>query len=165
MPDVIKVLCALMVVLGLVTEAAMSAEPKPSGLAGDETNIREVLEGVTEAWNRHDAEAFAMAFAEDADFTNVRGVSAHGRANIAKFHAPVFATIFKESSLKISDVKIRFINPNVAAVDEWWEMTGARDRDGHEIPLRRGLLNLSMTKQDAQWVILVMHNMDLPVSP
>ena len=68
-------------------------------------------------------------------------------------------------TLKIDDVKVRFIKPDVAAVDEWWEMTGARDRNGQEIPLRKGLLNLVMTKQDAQWVISVMHNMDLPVSP
>jgi len=51
------------------------------------------------------------------------------------------------------------------AVDEWWEMTGARDQNGQEIPLRRGLLNLVMTKHDALWAIAVMHNMDLPVSP
>jgi uncharacterized protein (TIGR02246 family) len=95
----------------------------------------------------------------------VRSISAHGRTEIAKFHAPIFATIFKDSSLKIDVVKVRFIKPDVAAVDEWWEMTGARDRDGQEIPLRKGLLNLVMTMQDAQWLISVMHNMDLPVSP
>ena len=121
-------------------------------------------DGNAEAWNRHDAQAFSRAFAEDADFTNVRGSSAHGRTQIARFHAPIFAAIFKDSSLKIDDVRVRFIKPDVAAVDEWWEMTGARDGNGQEIPLRKGLLNLVMTKEDAQWVISVMHNMDLPVS-
>ena len=143
----------------------MSAEPKATDPAGDEINIRKVLKRFAEAWNRHDAEAFSLAFAEDADFTNVLGMSAHGRTEVAKFHAPIFATIFKDSSLKIDDVKVRFIKPDVAAVDEWWEMTGIRDRNGQEIPLRKGLLNLVMTKQVAQWVISVMHNMDLPVSP
>lgn len=68
----------------------------------------------------------------------MRGVSARGRTEIAKFHAPIFGAIFKDSSLKIDDVKVRFIKPYVAAFDEWWEMTGARDRNGQEIPLRNG---------------------------
>jgi uncharacterized protein (TIGR02246 family) len=143
----------------------MSAEPKATHRARDEICIRNVLKRVAEAWNKHDAEAFSMTFADDADFTNVRGMSAHGRTEVAKFHAPIFATIFKDSSLKIDYVRVRFIKPDVAAVDEWWEVTGARDHNGRETPLRKGLLNLVMTKHDARWVISVMHNMDLPVSP
>jgi len=30
----------------------------------------------TDAWGRHDAKAFAAVFAEDADFTNWRGIGA-----------------------------------------------------------------------------------------
>jgi uncharacterized protein (TIGR02246 family) len=111
---------------------------------------------------QHDAKAFSMVFAEDADFTNVRGMSAHGRADVEKFHAPLFATNFKDSSLRISDIKIRFITPELAAVDAWWEMTGAKGRDGQEIPLRKGLLNLIVTRKSGQWFITVTHNMDLP---
>jgi uncharacterized protein (TIGR02246 family) len=146
-------------------EPAMSAEPEATGPAGDESSIRNVLKGFAEAWNRHDVEAFSMAFAEDADFTNVLGMSAHGRTGIAKFHAPIFATIFTDSSLTIDEVNIRFIKPDVAAVDERWKMTGASDRKGEEIPLRQGLLNLVMTKHDDRWLISVMHNMDLPTTP
>ena len=143
----------------------MTAEPKATAATADEISIREVLRQFADAWNGHDIEAFSMVFAEDADFTNVRGVGAHGRAAIAKFHAPMFATIFKESTLTIDDVKVRFIKPDVVAIDEWWEMTGARDPSGQEIPLRKGLVSLIMTKQEARWVVTVMHNMDLPVSP
>lgn len=142
----------------------MGADPRVIDHAGDEIGIRNVLKGFADAWNRHDVEAFSMAFAEDADFTNVLGMTAHGRTEIARFHAPIFATVFKGSSLKIDDTKVRFIKPDVAAVDEWWEMTGARDGNGKEIALRKGLLNLVMTKRGAHWVIAVMHNMDLPVS-
>jgi uncharacterized protein (TIGR02246 family) len=65
-------------------------------------------------------------------------MSAHGRAEIEKFHAPMFATRFKDTHLKITNSKIRFIKPDVAAVDGWWEMTGAKTQEGKEIPLRRG---------------------------
>ena len=127
----------------------------------DSKTIIQTLTASVEAWNHHDAKAFSMVFAEDADFTNVVGMSAHGRTEIEKFHAPVFATRFKDSNLKMTDTKIRFITPELAAVDGWWEMTGAKGPDGHEIPLRKGLLNLVMTRSNSQWLILIMHNMDL----
>jgi uncharacterized protein (TIGR02246 family) len=137
-------------------------ESTPLNREQDEKAIKQVLTDSVEAWNRHDAKAFSMVFALDADFTNVIGMSAHGRAEIEKFHAPMFATRFKDTHLKMTEVKTRFITPDVAAVDARWEMTGAKGPDGQEIPLRKGLLNFIMTRQASQWLITVMHNMDLP---
>ncbi len=73
------------------------------GQAGPETDehaIREVMDRFMDAWNRHDAKAFAAVFSEDADFTNWRGTGASGRAKIEAFHAPMFATIFSKSHLE-----------------------------------------------------------------
>jgi uncharacterized protein (TIGR02246 family) len=81
---------------------------------------------------------------------------------IEKFHAPLFATRFKDTHQTIADVKIRFITADVAAVDARWEMTGAKGRDGQDISARKGLLNLVMTRSNGRWQITVMHNMDLP---
>jgi uncharacterized protein (TIGR02246 family) len=140
-------------------------EAKPSSGARDEKEIGKVLSDFVEAWNKHDAKAFSMVFAEDADFTNVRGTSASGRIEIEKFHAPLFATRFKDTKQTLTKSKIRFIRPDVAAVDAWWEMTGARGPEGQNLPLRTGLLNFVMTKDGDKWRITVMHNMDLPTSP
>jgi len=141
-----------------------SGQARLTGNAKDEEGIRKVLTDFIAAWNKHDAKAFSMVFAEDADFTNVGGVSAHGRAEVEKFHAPRFATRFKDTHQKITETKIRFIKPDVAAIDAWWEMTGAKNREGQDIPLRKGLLNFVMTKEGDKWFITVMHNMDLPAS-
>jgi len=142
-----------------------SGEAKSPGNAKDEERIRNVLADFINAWNKHDAKAFSLVFAEDADFTNVRGKSAHGRMEIERFHAPMFATTFKDTDQKITDTKIRFIKPDVAAVDARWEMTGAKSAEGQDIPLRKGLLNFVMTKEGDRWFITIMHNMNLPDSP
>lgn len=139
--------------------------PAAKGSAADETSIHQVLADFISAWNLHDAKAFSMVFTEDADFTNVRGMSAHGRTNIDSFHAPVFRTWFKDSYQKITRSTIRFIEPNVAAVDAWWEMTGSTSRSGQPIPLRKGLLNFVMTKTSDKWAIIVMHNLELAAAP
>jgi hypothetical protein len=65
----------------------------------------------------------------------------------------------------MTKVKIRLLKPDVAAVDAWWEMTGAKGAEGQDVPLRKGLLNFVMTKDAVKWLITVMHNMDLPASP
>ena len=153
---------SLPLLLTLISSSAPSQTAAPPNREQDEKAIKEVLTRFVEAWNRHDAKAFSMLFAEDADFTNVRGMSAHGRTEVEKMHAPRFATNFKDSNQKITETKIRFITADVAAVDARWEMTGAKGQDGQEIPLRKGLLNFIMTRSNGQWLILIMHNMDLP---
>ena len=136
-----------------------------SGKEADEKALRDVMDRFMDAWNRHDAHAFAAVFAEDADFTNVLGIGASGRAKIEEFHAPVFATIFKNSHQKHDDIKIRFIRDDIAAVDVHWQMTGATDPQGNPRPDRRGLLNFVMAKDAGRWQIVVMHNLDLSAPP
>jgi uncharacterized protein (TIGR02246 family) len=130
----------------------------------DSENIQALLEAMSKAWNIHDAKAYSMAFLEEADFTNVLGMSVYGRDSIEKVHEKSFTTIFKNSSLKITGKKIRYITNDIIAVDAWWEMTGAIAFDGKDIPLRKGLSNLLLTRNGEQWLILIMHNMNLPGS-
>jgi uncharacterized protein (TIGR02246 family) len=132
------------------------------GADADTNAIRNVVDHLAEAWNRHDAHAFALAFAPDADFTNILGQGASGRSNIEEFHARSFASVFKNSKLTILDVKTRFLRPDIAAVDVRWTLAGMLDPQGAPRPDRRGLLNFVMTKDAGQWQITVMHNMDLP---
>ncbi len=131
----------------------------------DRQAIRTVMDRFVDAWNRHDAKAFAAVFAEDADFTNWRGDGASGRSKIEEFHAPMFATIFKNSHQSYTSIKIRFVRPDIAAVDVRWEMTGATDAQGNPRPPRKGLLDFVMAKNEGQWQITVMHNLDTSALP
>src|ERR1035438_2183686 len=135
-----------------------------TGSETDEHAIRVVMDRFMDAWNHHDAEAFADLFSQGADFTNVRGMGATGRAKIEAFHAPVFATIFSKSHQEYTDIKTRFLRPDVAAVDVRWKMTGAMDPQGN-LRDRNGLLNFVMEKNAGGWEIAVMHNLDLSAPP
>ncbi len=127
-----------------------------------ESAVNRVVESLFEAWNVHDAHAFAGPFAADADFTNVFGMRAKGRQAIERFHAPIFATMFAQSTLTQGSTDVRFLRPDVAAIDVGWEMTGARDPHGAEWPSRKGIMSLVAARDGSQWSIAVMHNMDLP---
>jgi len=125
-------------------------------------SIQDIVTALVEAWSRHDARAFAAAFAEDAEFTNVFGMMARGRAEIETLHTPIFKTMFRDSHLAVAETRIRLIRPDVASVDVRWQMTGARDPHGNPWPQREGLLNWIVTKHADGWLIDVSHNMDLP---
>jgi uncharacterized protein (TIGR02246 family) len=55
-----------------------------------EDAIKGLAHALETAWNRRDAHALAEIFAADADFTNVFGMLATGRAAIEALHAPAF---------------------------------------------------------------------------
>jgi uncharacterized protein (TIGR02246 family) len=128
----------------------------------DSQNIQALLDAMSKSWNTHDAKTYCMAFSEEADFTDAFGMSIFGRKAIQTFHEKSFATGLKNSSLIITGKKIRYITNDILAVDAWWEMKGAQAPDGKDIPTEKGLANLLMTRDGNQWLILIMHNMELP---
>ncbi|MDQ6622967.1 MAG: SgcJ/EcaC family oxidoreductase [Verrucomicrobiota bacterium] len=138
--------------------------------AGDEKPVRALIAAFGEAFAKLDAHAFSMVFHEDADFTNVWGMTAHGRKAIEEFHRPLLEgdgagpiPSFKHAEFKVLETKIRFLRPDVASVDVIWSQTGAV-QNGHDMGYRKGLLMLVATREDGHWGIAVMHNMDLPVT-
>jgi len=146
----------------------------PLGFAGETAKDHEAIETVVatfgRAMNAKDVVAFANVFHTDADFTNVVGVSAHGRKAVEEFHRPRFesdgttGSSFKNAVLTIVSTHIRFIRPDVASVDVAWTMTGA-GLNGKTSALRRGLLSWIVTKEEDRWGIAVMHNTELPAEP
>lgn len=151
----------------LVTGPA-AADDKPK----DEAAIRELAKGFETTHNKHDAKAFAALFSPEGDFTNVRGMTGRGRKAIEEFHRPLFEgdtskgnPSFKNAILKIDDVKVRFIRPDVASVDIFWTQTGSVAPDVKDRGTRKGLATWVVTKEKDIWQVDVMHNMDLPVAP
>jgi uncharacterized protein (TIGR02246 family) len=133
---------------------------------GSESAAARAIDGIVakivDAWNRHDPSAFAAAFADDAEFTNVFGMVQKGRAEIEAAHAPIFKTMFKDSHLAVVETRVRPIRPDVASADVRWIMKGARDPHGKPWPEREGLLSWIVTRHGDRWLVDVSHNMDLP---
>lgn len=122
---------------------------------------REIVSALVDAWNAHDAKAFAAVFSPEAEFTNVFGMKADGRDAVERFHAPIFATMFRHSRLQSNAVASRQLRPDVATVDVRWSMSGARDPLGNEWPDRHGLISLVVAEREGEWLIETMHNMEL----
>jgi uncharacterized protein (TIGR02246 family) len=103
-----------------------------------------------------------MTFAEDAEFTKMRVSHSHGRADIEKWFASLFRGNLKDS-LRTDTVKnIRFFTPELAAVDAETIITGTKAADGSEIPPRKGLMIVMVTKQSGRWLIGTFHEAEYP---
>jgi uncharacterized protein (TIGR02246 family) len=144
----------------LLTVAQGSSAAAADAAAQDA--VKTVIRNFTDAWNRHDMDAFANLFSEDADFVNVRGVRWIGRGAIKKAHAAAHATVFSKSRLSVvGEISVRFLKPDVAVARSIIEVSGQIDNSGGTLPPRDTLLTLVVVRQDAKWIIVVAQNTNI----
>jgi uncharacterized protein (TIGR02246 family) len=158
-----SIIAAHAISLALLTlPCAAPAQSQQNGAGADSVAIKQVCADFSENFSRHDAHGVAMTFAEDADFTNMRGSHSHGRADIEKWFASLFRGNLKDS-LRTDTVKsIRFFTPELAAVDADTVITGTKAADGSDIPPRKGLMIVMATKQSGRWLIGTFHEAEYP---
>jgi hypothetical protein len=82
--------------------------------AADSSAIKQVVSDFLDAFNNHDAHAWALSFAEDGDFTNVAGLTRHGRREVEERFAGLFAGPLKNAHRTYQLKSIRFLTPGIA---------------------------------------------------
>ncbi|HEV3392043.1 MAG TPA: SgcJ/EcaC family oxidoreductase [Chthoniobacterales bacterium] len=133
--------------------------------SADEAAIRALEARQPEAWNNHDAKAYASLFTENGDCVNIVGWWWKGRAEIEKKLTDAYVYVFKESTLTITSVDIRFLTLEAAVAHVRWTMTGARTPAGIPVP-QQGIQTHTLQKQDGQWLIAAFQNtLSVPEMP
>ena len=123
----------------------------------DKADVRSLESQQADAWNRHDAKAYAALFKEDGDCVNVVGWWWKGRAEIEKKLADAYVFVFKESALTIQDVDVKFLSPDLAVAHVRWTMTGARTPKGIPEP-QQGIQTQLLQKESGKWLIAAFQN-------
>ena len=138
---------------------ATTYAPRTQGAARDrdEVEIRDLQTRQADAWNRHDAKAYADLFTEDGDVVNVVGWWWKGRAEIESKLTAGFAFVFAESTLVVTDVQVRFLSPEFAVAHVRWTMTGARTPPTIPEP-REGIQTQVLRKTSGRWLIASFQN-------
>ena len=164
-----KALCiflSLFLVAPLLVVGALAAP-------NEEEDVRKAIGDFSQSWNHHDMEAFGKLFAPDADFVNVAGDWWKGRESIQTQHAYSHGTIpadtkgfeasrayygiFKTSTLRFTQIDVRFLRNDVALAHVSWEMLG----DTRTPNPRRGLLAFVLTRQNNGWLIAAAQNTEI----
>ena len=133
--------------------------------SADEAAIRALEARQPEAWNKHDAKAYASLFTENGDCVNIVGWWWKGRAEIEKKLTDAYVYVFKDSTLTVTNVDIRFLTPDVAVAHVRWTLAGARTPAGLPVP-QQGLQTHVVQKQNGEWLIAAFQNtLSVPEMP
>ena len=136
-----------------------------NGNAADEAAIKKTFAEFDEAFNHHDAAAVSMTFANDADFTNMRGNHRRGNKGVEEWLSPLFTSTLKSAQRTDTVKLVRFFSPQVASVDADSLITGTKSADGSDVPPRKGLMVTIVTKENGKWRISVFHEVEFPPAP
>jgi len=148
----------LVVVVVMVVALPAGAEQTAGG--PDEVAIRKLYAGYDAAWNTGDVKALSAAWADDADHVEPDGRMISGRAALEKDLTTRFATDLRGTRSVQTVEAVRFIKPDIAAVDAAYAVTGVQDAEGKPLPPLKGrYLDIWMKRGDT-WQII----MDRPVS-
>jgi uncharacterized protein (TIGR02246 family) len=150
-----KLVLAVFLLLSFIP--ASSRAQKQSNPDQDSAAIKQSVAAWEDAWNRHDAHATALRYVEDGDFSSTTAVESHGWKELEEHYNSIFTTFLKNAQRKDAVRTIRFLTPDIASVDIDWQMTGAKTRDGQDVPVRKGLLTWIVTRHGADWLITIYH--------
>ena len=127
--------------------------------------IKTLLSKFTDGFDSHDAAAMGALFADNADFTNLRGAQhARARQDPGEF-VTLFKNLLKDAKRTDSRRDIRLLTPTLAAIDSDATIEGSLAPDGRPNPLRKGLMSWIVAKQGGAWHILMFHEQDFPPAP
>lgn len=130
-------------------------------MSSDLAEATRVVNAFAETWNRHDMNAFADLFAEDAEFVNVVGLWWKGRPEIKGAHQFTHQTMFRNSRLSIHEVVVRFPAPGIAISRCRWTLEGHVSPEGGSLPARNGILLNVLQKTGGTWRIIDSQNTDI----
>jgi uncharacterized protein (TIGR02246 family) len=122
--------------------------PAIADQAQDEAAIREVVEQLFAAMEKHDAKAYAALC--DEDFETWEG-DIKGRAAMEEYISGIFSNA-KDIQFKLLDeIGIVFVTSDFAIYKHTDEVSGALDDDGNPVPAYKRLSARVFVKKNGKW--------------
>jgi uncharacterized protein (TIGR02246 family) len=131
----------------------------------DEAAIRQAVATMTTAFNTRDDQVTASLTTTDADFVTVTGAWSRSSADYLAARRARFATALKTASIRVIDIKIRFLRPDVALAHVIQEIHGMLDGDGKELPPHRELSLRVFVQEHGKWLMTAFHNTTVAMPP
>jgi uncharacterized protein (TIGR02246 family) len=124
----------------------------------DQAAVQQIPKAFVAAWATHDGHQLAKLMSDDVDFVNVGGDWMHGRPDFELYHTRLLAGLFKNSTLKVLDARVRFIRPDLAVLHWTWSIVGDGGEDPKTHAPRRGIFTMLVQKRGDAWLIAVAQN-------
>lgn len=125
------------------------------------TELEDLTESLTRAWNAHDATALCAFYAPDADFVDESGGITQGREAIFARHEAWFRTGFAHSALSVNAIKVRFISPSAALMHAVWSIRGVEQREDG-LAVATGMLLFIFARRAGKWQVVLSQSVATP---
>jgi uncharacterized protein (TIGR02246 family) len=119
-----------------------------------------IVQSLEDAWNASSGPRFAAAFADDADFVDIRADYHRGKQAIQFGHQAILGSIYKGSQNKYTLLSARYLTPEVIIAQVGAVLRvpagplAGENRSVFSIVLRRG--------EGGSWPIQALHNTPAP---
>ena len=124
----------------------------------DEQAIRGVVAEYGAAWNRHDMDAMATLFTDDAHWVNIVGWHWPGKAAVIAGHEAIHRSFFQKSEIEIGRLDVTADCAGRCRAHRPVEGGPFTPPDGVARPESEDRLSLVLAKRDGQWRITHGHN-------
>ena len=152
-----RILLVIVVSFLSLSSAVADESVRPDSKA----EILSVVSGLAEAWRAGDGEAWAAAFADDADFTVWFGMSLKGKEQIAWGHQLIFDSFYAGTVFDLEAKQIRFLGEDVAIV----HMQGSVVAPGQEASPEPDAVPIAvLNRKDSGWKIVAFQNTPFAVN-
>lgn len=111
---------ALFALLSYLIFSLMTHAQSPA----DDAQIKTLVQHMEDGWGKKDGKLFAKGFADNADYVVINGMYINGKENIAGGHQGIFDSFYKETTLEIGVLSIRYLRPDIAIVHVNAHLTG-----------------------------------------
>jgi uncharacterized protein (TIGR02246 family) len=126
--------------------------------ASDEQSVRQVATAYEEAWNKHDMNAMASLFTEDAEWVNIVGMWWRGLLEVKRGHQWVHEVLFKNTSIHIDSCFVRMVTQETAINVVTWSKGSFVTPDGKQVPEGKDRMTLFLVKRGDRWLVASGHN-------
>jgi uncharacterized protein (TIGR02246 family) len=150
--DVKTFACKLLALVTLAT-ALVRAQTK-----ADAKTVRESSQDFCDAWAKHDGRAQAQIMAEGVDFVTVGATLIDGRSDFETHHTRLLSGRFKDSTITLLQLEVRFLQPDVAIVHWTRKVAGDKNPDGSPRNPRYGMMTMIAEKRGGAWLVATSQN-------
>ncbi len=124
----------------------------------DEASVRKVVSEFANTWNRHDMKAMHELNAEGVEWINITGNHWRGNATVYKGHETIHRTIFASTGMRVEEVEVRAISPEVAIAVATMMFGPVMTPSGQEIPELKTRGSFVLVNQGGEWKVVHFQN-------
>lgn len=139
--------------MALCAVLVLCATARAQNPSKDERQIRALAKHWQDDWNHHNFTALANLLSVDGDYVTDQGVLLRGRTEFENWFGKVHRQMYLNSHWTNTDVKLRFLQPEIVLVHLSWGMHGDLDQRGMPRKGRPGISTWLVVKVGDGWKI------------